>query len=91
MARFKFSVFIWKWTQLLGAYGGYLPGQYGSGPAAAGGADRINLKSDPNHGKLLRKTMGHSDKKMFVGGLAQETNTASLWAYFETFGKLQVN
>jgi len=72
-------------TAASGAYGGYIPGQY---DAYGQEVERINLKSDPNHGKLLRKMQGNSDLKMFVGGLSQQTTTQNLWDYFETFGKV---
>ena len=44
-------------------------------------------KSDPEHGKLLKKVMGPSDVKMFIGGLSHETTTQKLWDYFAQWGE----
>ena len=44
-------------------------------------------KSDPEHGKLLKKVMGPSDVKMFIGGLSHETTTQKLWDYFAAWGE----
>lgn len=71
---------------ILGAYGGYVPGQY---DAYGEEVEKIELKTDPNHGKQLRKLQGQSDLKMFVGGLSQYTTTGGLIEYFEQFGKVQ--
>ena len=50
-------------------------------------ADAYAIKSDPEHGKLLKKVMGPSDVKMFIGGLSHETTTAKLWEYFAQYGE----
>lgn len=78
---------------------GQYEGQFGAAPVGGGGgggagaegvvAERVNLKTDPNHGRFLRKMQGQSDVKMFVGGLSQQTTTGGLMEYFETFGKVK--
>jgi len=85
-----------------GNYGGFDPnagyGNMGGGapPAGSTGAgipqedpNRLQLKSDEKHGQILKKHMGSSARKMFVGGLAHETTTANLWEYFEQFGEME--
>jgi RNA recognition motif-containing protein len=68
----------------------------GAPPAGSTGAgipqedpNRLQLRSDEKHGQILKKHMGSSARKMFVGGLAHETTTANLWEYFEQFGEME--
>ena len=70
--------------------GGSVPpaGSTGAGLPQDDG-NRLQLKSDEKHGQILKKHMGSSARKMFVGGLAHETTTANLWEYFEQFGELE--
>merc|ERR1711935_73837 len=51
-------------------------------------ADAYAIKSDPEHG-MLKKVMGPSDVKMFIGGLSHETTTAKLWEYFAQYGEVE--
>jgi len=48
------------------------------------------IKSNPEHGKILKKgVMGPSDLKMFIGGLSHDTTTDKLWEYFSKFGEVE--
>ena len=46
----------------------------------------FQIKSNPEHGKMLKK-IGPSDLKMFIGGLSHETTTDKLKEYFATWGE----
>ena len=46
----------------------------------------FQIKSNPEHGKMLKK-VGPSDLKMFIGGLSHETTTDKLKDYFATWGE----
>jgi len=48
----------------------------------------FQIKSNPEHGKMLKK-VGPSDLKMFIGGLSHETTTDKLKDYFATWGEVQ--
>jgi len=48
----------------------------------------FQIKSNPEHGKMLKK-VGPSDLKMFIGGLSHDTTTDKLKEYFTTWGEVQ--
>lgn len=82
----------------MAAHGGDMGmGQMGAGGQMGGQMDGMQgqqfdqgnqIKSNPEHGKMLKK-IGPSDLKMFIGGLSHETTTDKLKEYFTTWGEVQ--
>jgi len=82
----------------MGMGAGQMGGDMGMAQMGAGGQmdgmqgqqfDQGNqIKSNPEHGKMLKK-IGPSDLKMFIGGLSHETTTDKLKEYFATWGEVQ--